>query len=203
MRLQKIFRIALVLILVLPGISRAAGASDAGAVIDKLHAALLSAMKGGATLGYKGRYDLIAPTVKSSFDFPTISRIVMGRYWSKLDAKQKAQFIDTFSELSIATYASQFDAYSGEQFKDIGVNELKDGRVVVRSEIVGSDGGTTKLDYLLNRTGGRWEIINVVADGVSDISLKRAEYSAVMRNDGFNALLEKIKGKIAAYAKPS
>lgn len=203
MRLQKFFRIALVLILLLPGISRAAGASDAGAVIDKLHAALLGAMKGGATLGYKGRYKLIAPAVKSSFDFPTISRIVMGRYWGKLDDKQKAQFIDTFTQLSIATYASQFDAYSGEQFKDIGVNELKDGRVVVRSEIVSSNGSATKLDYLLNRSDGRWQIINVVADGVSDISLKRAEYSAVMRNEGFNALLEKIKGKIALYEKPS
>ena len=73
MRLQKLLRVWLAVVLLLPGIAWAAQSSDAGAVITKLHAALLSAMKGGASMGYKGRYDLIAPTVKSRCTPTTIS----------------------------------------------------------------------------------------------------------------------------------
>lgn len=203
MRLKKFIRASLLVVLLVPAVTWAAGNSDAAAVVEKLHSALLSAMKGGASMGFQGRYKLIAPTVKSTFDFQTISRIVMGRYWSKLNADQKKNFTETFTRLSIATYASRFDSYSGEHFKDVGEKTLKDGRVIVRTEIVESNGNTTKLDYLLNRSDGHWEIINVVADGVSDISLKRAEYASVMKSDGFDALLSKIKGKIAEYEKPS
>lgn len=203
MHLRKYIPVWLALLLLMPGPSWAAGNSNAAAVVDKLQSALLSAMKGGASLGYQGRYNLIAPTVRSSFDFRTISRIVMGRYWSKLTDDQKKTFTETFTQLSIATYASQFDSFSGEQFKELGEDKLRDGRVVVRTEIVESSGKSTKLDYLLNRSNGNWHIINVVADGVSDISLKRAEYAAVMSSNGFDDLLNKIKGKIAQYEKPS
>jgi hypothetical protein len=35
---------------------------------------------------------------------------------------------------------------------------------------------TTALEYLSQAKGEQWRIISIVADGVSDLALKRAEY---------------------------
>jgi phospholipid transport system substrate-binding protein len=53
----------------------------------------------------------------------------------------------------------------------------------------------------MRKIDGRWRIINIIADGVSDLALERAEYSSVIRRYGFNALLAKLKERIAGYAR--
>jgi len=55
------------------------------------------------------------------------------------------------------------------------------------------------LDYVLHRSSRGWRIVNVVADGVSDLALKRVEYTAVLRKRGFESLLSDLEHKIAAY----
>ena len=46
----------------------AAPAGDASHVIDRLDNALIDAMKGGAKLGYQGRYKLLKPVVEDTYD---------------------------------------------------------------------------------------------------------------------------------------
>ena len=55
----------------------------------------------------------------------------------------------------------------------------------------------------LQKDGGHWRIVNVVADGVSDLSLRRAEYTETMQKKGFTALIAHLKAQIAGYAKGS
>jgi hypothetical protein len=38
---------------------------------------------------------------------------------------------------------------------------------------------------------------------VSDLSLKHADYTAVIKNEGYPALLARLNDKISKYAKPS
>jgi phospholipid transport system substrate-binding protein len=178
----------------------AAGDREAVEIVENLHTTLLAVMKDGVQIGYKGRYDRLEPVIKASFDLPFISRTVMGRYWETLNQEQRSKFIDTFSELSIATYAGNFDSYSGERFKTISEKEVSGGRIQVQTRLIKSDGGEIPLDYILHRIDYQWHIINVIAEGVSDLALKRAEYSAFIKNKGFDALLVKLNEKIAQYS---
>jgi phospholipid transport system substrate-binding protein len=178
----------------------AAGDREAVEIVENLHTTLLAVMKDGVQIGYKGRYDRLEPVIKASFDLPFISRTVMGRYWETLNQEQRSKFIDTFSELSIATYAGNFDSYSGERFKTISEKEVSGGRIQVQTRLIKSDGGEIPLDYILHRIDYQWRIINVIAEGVSDLALKRAEYSAFIKNKGFDALLIKLNEKISQYS---
>jgi phospholipid transport system substrate-binding protein len=180
-----------------------ASAGDRGAteVVEKLHAALLSAMKDGDKIGYQGRFDQLAPVIKSSFDMPFISRTVLGKYWESLNNEQRSRFIEAFTQQSIATYAANFDSYSGERFKMIPEKEVDGGRILVQSQLIKSDGGQVQLDYLLHRTGSQWRIVNIIAEGVSDLALKRADYSAFLKSKGFEALLKKLNEKVNQYAR--
>jgi phospholipid transport system substrate-binding protein len=172
-------------------------------VVENLHTNLLSAMKDGDTVGYKGRYERLSPVIRSSFDLASIARVAVGRYWESFNDEQRAKFVETFTKLSIATYARNFDAYSGERFKVISEKEQGDSQILVRTELTKSDGEKVQLDYILHRVNNQWRIINVIADGVSDLALKRADYSSFLKNKGFEALLSRLNEKIAQYSNKS
>jgi phospholipid transport system substrate-binding protein len=187
----------LVLILSLP--AAASGPDPAAKVVEKLHTELLDVMKQAKALGYKGRYQRLAPVVISSYDLPFISKVVVGRYWSEFSPQQREQFVNTFIKLSIATYANQFNGYSGEHFKTISAEESTRGRLLIRTVLIKSDGEEVALDYVLHQNEHHWQIINVIAQGVSDLSLKRAQYTSCLKKEGFAALLQKLNDKIKSY----
>ncbi len=196
--MKKIILSKLALILLLSGfqvfqISHADATPES--VVGKLHQTLIQIMKESKALDYDGRYKVLEPVVRDSFDFETIARIVMGRYWRKLDDQQKAEFIDVFSRLSIASYATQFDSFSGENFEYLEDEEMKKGRILVKTKFVTND-RVVPFNYVLHPLQDRWRIINVIADGVSDLSLKRSDYAAIMKSDGFDGLISKLQEKI-------
>jgi phospholipid transport system substrate-binding protein len=158
-------------------------------------------MKDGAKIGYQGRYEQLAPVIKSSFDMPFVSKTVLGKYWETFNNEQRSRFIEAFTQLSIATYAANFDRYSGERFKTISQKQVSGGRILVQSQLIKSNGGQVQLDYLLHPTGGQWRIVNIIAEGVSDLALKRADYSAFLKSKGFEALLKKLDEKINQYSR--
>jgi len=170
-------------------------------VVENLHRTLLLAMKEGKEIGYQGRYDRLAPVITAGFDMPFIAKIVLGRFWETFDNEQRSKFVETFNRLSIATYAANFDTYSGERFKVISEKEVSGGRILVQTQLIKSDGGQVQLDYLLHRVGSQWRIINVVADGVSDLALKRADYTSFLKSQGLDPLLLKLNEKIVQYSK--
>jgi len=177
----------------------ALAADGPSAVVDKLHGTLLTLMKDAGTLGYEGRVKKIAPVLDDTFDFETIGRVVTGRHWKGFTADTRERFVATFARLSAATYADNFDGYGGEVFKTLS-EEIKKGAALVKTQIVKTDGKTVSLNYVLNQRGEDWRIVNVIADGVSDLALKRSEYGAVIAKEGIDALIAKLNAKIASYA---
>jgi len=170
--------------------------------VDTLHQALLEGMKNAQKLGFQGRYQHLEPVVRGNFDFPRIASIVVGRDWLTLDKPHQQEFLRVFSRLSIDTYADRFDAYAGEQFQYASTRDVKHGRKLVRTKLVKSNGEAVQLDYLLQQKDGKWLILNVVADGVSDLSLKRAEYTHIIKDKGFDTLLDKLREKLTLLEQP-
>jgi len=188
---------AAALLFLLPPVARAHTAVQ---VIEKLQNSLLQVMKNAGTLGYTGRYEKLAPVLPKLYDFPFISRIVLGRYWHTFSDGEKKEFLTLFARFSIATYAYRFDGYSGERFSVVSAKTSQEGRMVVRTVLIQPSGERTHLDYILHRRDGAWRIINVIADGVSDLALKHADFGAFLRKNSPKALLDKLKSKIAYYS---
>jgi len=164
-------------------------------VIETLNTALLAVMKAGPELGPQGRFDRLAPTIVATHDLDFIARFALGSYWKGLSEEQRGRYLAAFRDLSIATYASRFNAFDGEHFRILSEDPLPGGDAQVRSVLSTGDGDEVSFEYRLRRRDGPWRIINIVADGVSDLALKRSEYTGVMRREGIAGLLTRMEDK--------
>lgn len=165
-------------------------------VVSYLHDALIKAMREGEKLGYRGRFDLLAPIVDQTHDLDFIARTTLGANWAQLDAEQQRTFSDIFRKLSIGTYAGWFKGYGGERFEFLERQSMPRDQVMVRSRLVQPSGEIVRFDYILRQGKDGWRIINILADGVSDLALKRVEYRAILQRDGFPTLIDMLKKKI-------
>ena len=176
-------------------------AASAKQVVESFQAELINVMKNGQKLGFAGRYDKLYDPVSNSHDLIKIARIVIGKEWEKLSEEQQKKLVDVFSRLSVASYAHNFKDYSGESFTFESEEETTRGGVVVHSRLTIPDDKPVKFDYMLKEKGNSWRIINIIANGVSDLALKRSEYTTILQREGFDALITKISEKIDNYSK--
>jgi phospholipid transport system substrate-binding protein len=170
-------------------------------VVEALHAVLLEVMKNAGQLGYQGRYERLAPALNAAFDLPFMAQKSVGRHWKAAPVEDQEALVDTFTRYSIATYAGRFDHYGGGEFETLGVESSARGTMLVRTRILESDGEEVKLDYRLRNADGSWKILDVYLNGtVSELALRRSEYSSLIKREGFQALLAALDERIDSLA---
>lgn len=194
MPLGPVVAILVLLATSVPGLAQSGGATQ---VVERLHATLLSVMQNAGTLGYQGRARQLDPVLREVFAYPAMAQVVSGRYWDEFSADQRAELIDTFARLSVATYANRFDGFSGERFLTAGEQEVR-GSTLVRTDLIVPNGENVQLNYVVRQFGGQWRIIDVILGGnLSELSRQRAEYTSVLGRGGFTALLAEIRAAIS------
>lgn len=168
-----------------------ADSSDpAASRITSFYGSLLDTMKQAKQLGVKGRYDKLSPVLAKTYDLPSMSKLAVGPSWSALTSQQQAAIINAFTRMTIATYASRFDGFSGEQFQIVETSDRANGDKIVKTQIVKSDGGTVPLNYLMRKSGADWKIVDIYLDGtISELANRRAEFGAILKSGGPDALV--------------
>lgn len=174
----------------------AGAASPAEAVVENFHQALLANMKQGQTLGCAGRINKLRPVIENGFDLPYLAQKILRKRWSGLTEAQREDFVVTLGHMVVATYADRFSSFKAESFSNTGTEELARGNRVVHSKFRHGS-GTVSFDYVLHETAGRWRIVNVIAEGVSDLAIRSAQYEGVFKQKGFDGLIAYMQEQTA------
>jgi phospholipid transport system substrate-binding protein len=175
-----------------------AAASQAGpeAAVQRLQQGLLELDRSAPDASPAQRYPRLDPLIRSTHDLDYMARLALGPEWELLDQAQRAQFTDLFARLGIASYAERFRGLAGERFSATSERELRGGRVEVRSALQSADGSSVAFVYVLHQPPGQgWRIINILAEGVSELALQRAEYRRVLADRGWDGLLQHMRDK--------
>ena len=179
--------------LVLGATTLSADTKSADAVISSFHEALIASMKAGT---FNKRLDILAPAIRNHFQVQTISRISLGRNWRGLAPEQQSGYQSLMEELISTTYASRFDNFDGQEFSTLSEEPISTNRMRVRTHLV-TKSETVSLDYQLQSTDGGWRIYDIVANGVSDLSLKRSNYAAIFAGGGLKSVEADIRVSIS------
>lgn len=186
-----------------PGaLSAVAGTDPITAPVHALHDSLLEIMRQAESGAYETRYALMEETVADHFDIPLIARVVLSRHWKALDAGQQQAFIDLFRRLTVSTYVGRFDAFEDQAFRMLTTKALRKNRYLVKTAFESPAAAPVSFDYIVQQTGDDWKIISVIAEGVNDLSLKRAEYGGLIKDRGYPALVSSLEEKIRDLQGP-
>ena len=132
----------------------------------------------------------------TAFDNYYISRFVLGRYWKRLDSNMRKQFIESFNNYIVATYAPKFKGWEGT-FKAVD-SLIENNYYNVKMNVLNKDGPTLNLIRKIYLDKNKnFKILDVNIDGVSMLITQRAEFMSVIKNNpkGVIGLIEAMNKK--------
>lgn len=170
------------------------------AAVVKLNDALMDLMKTGPQVAFAKRFARIDPVVGEVFALTAIVRIATGKYWHGLTAPERERLISLHRRYTGCNYVSRFDDYSGQRFQVFSAEYAGDSRASVRCILEKSSGEPIEFIYKLVQHSGRWEILDIHVKGVSQLALTRVQFTTLLRQDGFDGLIQSLEAKIAALS---
>jgi phospholipid transport system substrate-binding protein len=172
----------------------AEGTGSAEETITTLQTALIDTARRLGRAAVAERYRALEPAIVKTHDLPYIAEFALRRQWPMLTEPDRQRFIAAFQRLSVMTYAARFGDVAPDAFRALAAGAPDaNGRVQVKTAIRREGQPDVTLEYLLQKNGDDWKIINIVADGVSDLALKRAEYQRVFASGGIEGLIAELE----------
>lgn len=170
-----------------------AAADPAARQIERFYAALIDTMKNGPQLGIQGRYRQLAPVAEDTFDLAAMTRLTVGPAWSTMSETDHQAITDAFGRLMLSNYAKNFKSFGGEQFVVDPMVKMRNDDKIVESKLVRSGRSTVPFNYRMHLVGDKWKVIDVYLNGyVSQVALRRADFSSTVASSGASGLVKKI-----------
>lgn len=146
------------------------------------------------TPGRRARLEALA---WERFDFNTMSRAVVAKYWRTFSDDEKAAFTEEFKAFLARTYGDRIERYTNEQVEIVGDRVTKRGNVLVMTRIVGGDYGGAEVEYMLKHRDAGWRVIDVKVEGISLVLNYRDQFKSLLGRGGAEKLLEALRKKNA------
>ncbi len=157
------------------------------------------AVLGDQSLSREVRRKRVEDVVIANVDFPTVSRLVLARNWSRFSEPQQEEFMREFRAHLAATYGRRLDEYRNETVSILGDRRESNGDWTVKSKILRGDGGQNDIlvDYRLREVDGEWKIIDFIIEQVSLVANFRAQFQDMVARGGPEHVLQVLREKTA------
>lgn len=132
--------------------------------------------------------------IDERFDFRAMSQRTLATNWKKASDAEKQEFTDLFSQLIQSSYVGKLEAYTNETVEY--VEEKIKGRKALVETLIKTASADIPLNYKMYSKDGNWLVYDVIIEGVSLISNYRSSYQTIVKKEGFDGLMAKMKAKI-------
>lgn len=170
--------------------------------IRRLDDALLAAMRSGQTSTFAQRFAMLTPVVEQTFDLDAVLALSVGLGWSQLPDAEKPRLRTAFLRYTVASYAANFDRWSGQVFQvSPTAREIGNSRVIVQTKIVSNDGSARVLNYLMRNGQAGWKAVDVLENGtISRVAVQRSDFHELLETGGVPALMTALQRKVATLS---
>ena len=144
-------------------------------------------------------FALAEEKILPNFNFDRVSRLVLGKNWTKATPDQKAAFQTEFRTLLLRTYATALSKFKNQtiEYKPL---RLADGAntAAVKTVILQPGGQPIAVDYALEKQADNWKVYDIVIEGVSLVTNYRGQFTQEIRQNGLDSLIKKLAEKNSA-----
>ena len=173
-------------------------AGEAAAVVTDFGNQMLQ-MLNGPQLSPGERQKRFGALLDKDFDFATIGRFVLGRYWASATDQEKQEFAPVFRDYVVQSYSVRFGEFTGASFKVTGERQETPTSTIVSTSVMQKNNPTpAKVDWRVSTAGGAPKITEVIVDGISMSLTHRQEFASLIarQGGGVAGLIAQLKAKI-------
>ena len=182
-----------------------AAAANPSALVTELGTQLAQVLS-DRTLSPVGQQQRVRAVLDADFDFPVISRFVLGRYWQGSSDAFHLEFTDVFEDYIIQSLSARIADYSSESIRVAGTRVESERSTVVSTTIIQPDGASrANIDWQVQNTANGLKIADVSIAGVSMAVTYREQIAAVIDRDGGQvaSVISTLREKIANARRDS
>lgn len=145
-----------------------------------------------------GVYELVKEIITPHFDFIRISAWVLGKHWRTASKEQKLRFVRAFRTLMVRTYGVALLDYSDQKIRYLPLrDDPANGDVIVRSEIIQTNGEVVALNFRLYQRNEAWKVYDISVDGISLVTNFRTSFASEIKQAGLDSLIQRLEEKVA------
>lgn len=127
------------------------------------------------------------------FDVQETARRALGPHWQQRSPQERDEFVQLFAELLERTYINKIDLFGGEKLK-FTEEKLDGDHAVVRAKVVTKQGTEVPVEArMINRSGTRWQIYDIVIENVSLIGNYRSQFDRIIRSSSYGELAKRLR----------
>jgi phospholipid transport system substrate-binding protein len=141
----------------------------------------------------------ILKIVGQMLNFDKLCKDSLGTHWAERTPAEQEDFSKTLRALieknivkrlkktkeNLITYESE--TVNGNSAKVVTI--VKDGKGPRAAEI--------EIAYIMIKKGNKWMVVDMKTDGVSLVSNYRSQFNKLIKKDGWDAMMKKMKDKLA------
>lgn len=140
--------------------------------------------------------NLVKSKILPHFNFTRMTRLAMGKNWSKASPQQKKELEKEFRTLLVRTYYKALAVYSDHTIKVSPVKNMA-GKTdaTVKTEIIQPHGQPVSIDYSMQKIKSAWKVYDITVAGISLVINYRGSFNSKVRSGGVEGLLKALNKK--------
>ncbi len=152
----------------------------------------------GIKKGNKDRVlDLIETKILPHFNFTRMTRLAMGKNWSKAEPQQQKVLVSEFQTLLVRTYSNALTNYRDEVIEVAPLAPQPDAKsTTVKTRVIQGRGREpVPIEYSMEKTDKGWKVYDVIVAGVSLVTNYRSSFNSEIRKTGVDGLIATLTKK--------
>ncbi len=133
--------------------------------------------------------------LNNNFDMNTIARFSLGSNWRNASKAQQDEYLGLFKAMIVNVYSERFNNYSGQKLSVTGSRAEGGSDILVHSLMTQASGPKVKIDWRVRDRSGKFQVVDVIVEGVSMAMTQRSDFSSVIQRGGgdIEALLAHLR----------
>ncbi len=135
--------------------------------------------------------------INGVIDFGAMAQHALGNTYDEISEEQREEFVSLFATIIRDNSLNRLDIYRAEvTYNDIKV-ENNSAHVKTTAQL---ENVRTPVDYDLKKKDGDWVVTDFWVDNVSTAESYNRQFQSIIRQRGFDALLESLQRRAARSA---
>lgn len=139
--------------------------------------------------------ELVESKILPHFNFARMTRLAMGKNWSKAAPQQQQELEKQFRTLLVRTYYKALSVYSHHTIKVTPLKAIAGDYATVKTQVMQTHGRPVSIDYSMEKTSNGWKVYDITVAGISLVINYRSSFNSQIRRGGIEGLLKTLAEK--------